>query len=114
MERQSGRENRKDEKDREGGKDRKETASALALQEIQPAKGASAGGDRPEPQIPENPSAGDIVFEHVSFSYPGTEREMISDLSLTIRGGEKIAIVGDNGPTAGCLPQQGEYPQTKG
>ena len=87
----------KDKKDRKNGKDRKETASSLALQEIQPAKGAFTGGDRPEPQIPENPSAGDIVFEHVSFSYPGTERKVISDLSLTIRGGEKIAIVGDNG-----------------
>ncbi len=91
------RKNGKDKKDRKDGKDRKETASSLALQEIQPAKGAFTGGDRPEPQIPENPSAGDIVFEHVSFSYPGTERKVISDLSLTIRGGEKIAIVGDNG-----------------
>ena len=88
----------KDKKDRKDGKDRKETASSLALQEIQPAKGAFTGGDGPEPQIPESPSgSGDIAFEHVSFSYPGTEREVISDLSLTIRGGEKIAIVGDNG-----------------
>ncbi len=86
--------NKKDRKDRKDGND---TASSMALQEIQPTKGASTGAGGPEPQIPENPSAGDIVFEHVSFSYPGTEREVISDLSLTIRGGEKIAIVGDNG-----------------
>lgn len=39
----------------------------------------------------------DIVFDHVSFSYPGTEKEVLKDLSLTIRAGEKIAIVGDNG-----------------
>lgn len=86
--------NKKDRKDRKDGND---TASSMALQEIQPTKGASTGAGGPEPQIPENPSAGDIVFEHVSFSYPGTEREVISDLSLTIRAGEKIAIVGDNG-----------------
>ncbi len=86
--------NKKDRKDRKDGND---TASSMALQEIQPTKGASTGAGGPEPQIPENPSAGDIVFEHVSFSYPGTERKVISDLSLTICGGEKIAIVGDNG-----------------
>jgi len=87
--------NKKDRKDRKDGKD---TASSMALQEIQPTKGASTGAGGPEPQIPETPSgSGDIAFEHVSFSYPGTERKVISDLSLTIRGGEKIAIVGDNG-----------------
>ena len=42
-------------------------------------------------------SAGDIKFDHVSFAYPGTEREALSDIHLTIRAGEKIAIVGDNG-----------------
>lgn len=40
---------------------------------------------------------GDIVFDHVSFTYPDSDREALSDLSLTIRAGEKIAIVGDNG-----------------
>lgn len=86
------------EKEGKDGKDRKDTASSLSIQEIQPTKGALTGAGGPEPQNPESPSgSGDIVFEHVSFSYPGTEREVISDLSLTIRGGEKIAIVGDNG-----------------
>ncbi len=39
----------------------------------------------------------EIAFEHVSFSYPGTDREVLKDISLTIRPGEKIAIVGENG-----------------
>jgi len=39
----------------------------------------------------------DIVFDHVSFTYPGTDREVLHDISLSIRAGEKIAIVGDNG-----------------
>lgn len=39
----------------------------------------------------------DIAFDHVSFTYPGTDREVLHDISLSIRAGEKIAIVGDNG-----------------
>ncbi len=39
----------------------------------------------------------DVVFDHVSFTYPNTEREVIHDLTLHIREGEKIAIVGENG-----------------
>ncbi len=39
----------------------------------------------------------DIAFDHVSFTYPGSDREVLHDISLSIRAGEKIAIVGDNG-----------------
>lgn len=39
----------------------------------------------------------EIVFDHVSFSYPGSDREVIKDLSLTLHGGETLVIVGLNG-----------------
>ncbi len=39
---------------------------------------------------------GDIRFEHVSFAYGGT-RKVIDDLSLHIRPGEKIGLVGRSG-----------------
>lgn len=39
----------------------------------------------------------DIVFEHVSFRYPGTEREILHNVSFRIREGEHIAFVGENG-----------------
>lgn len=39
----------------------------------------------------------EITFEHVSFRYPGSDREVLHDVNLTIRQGEKIAIVGENG-----------------
>lgn len=39
----------------------------------------------------------EIAFDHVTFSYPGSEREVIKELSVTIKPGEKIAIVGENG-----------------
>lgn len=42
-------------------------------------------------------SGQDIVFENVSFRYPGTEREILHDLSFTIRSGERVALVGVNG-----------------
>lgn len=42
-------------------------------------------------------SAGSISFENVSFTYPGTDQEILHNISVSIRGGEKIAIVGDNG-----------------
>lgn len=39
----------------------------------------------------------EIVFDHVSFSYPNTEREILHDISFSVRTGEKIGIVGLNG-----------------
>lgn len=39
----------------------------------------------------------EIRFEHVSFCYPGTGTYALQDVSLTIHGGEKLAIVGENG-----------------
>ncbi|MBQ7848899.1 MAG: ABC transporter ATP-binding protein [Clostridia bacterium] len=38
-----------------------------------------------------------IEFEHVSFRYPGTERNVINDVSFTIQPGETLALVGLNG-----------------
>lgn len=39
----------------------------------------------------------EIAFEHVYFTYPGSEREVLTDINLTIHAKEKIAIVGENG-----------------
>lgn len=41
--------------------------------------------------------APEIVFEHVSFTYPGTKKEVLSDISLRIAPGEKLALIGVNG-----------------
>lgn len=39
----------------------------------------------------------EIVFENVTFRYPGTEAPVLKDFSLTIRAGECVALVGRNG-----------------
>lgn len=39
----------------------------------------------------------DIVFENVSFSYPGNVNQALDHVTVQIRQGEKIAIVGANG-----------------
>ena len=38
-----------------------------------------------------------VEFEHVSFRYPGTDRDIIHDLNLKFTIGSKMAIVGKNG-----------------
>jgi ATP-binding cassette subfamily B protein len=38
-----------------------------------------------------------IDFEHVSFAYPGTDRLVLDDVSLHLKPGSVIAIVGENG-----------------
>lgn len=39
----------------------------------------------------------EIRFEHVSYRYAGAESDTLQDISLTIKPGEKIALVGVNG-----------------
>lgn len=39
----------------------------------------------------------EFTFENVSFHYPGSRQNVLEDIHLTIRQGERIAIVGQNG-----------------
>lgn len=58
----------------------------------------------------------EVVFDHVSFAYPGSDREVLRDVNVTIRKGEKIAIVGENGSgkTTFVSLLSGLYSPTKG
>ena len=42
-------------------------------------------------------SVGEIVFDHVSFHYPGQSQEILHDINLRIASGETVAIVGATG-----------------
>ena len=39
----------------------------------------------------------ELEFSHVSFRYPGTEKDVLSDVSLRFKVREKLAVVGRNG-----------------
>ena len=51
--------------------------------------------DTGEKELPR--ARGELVFDHVSFSYPGSARPALSDVSLTIAPGETVALVGSSG-----------------
>lgn len=39
----------------------------------------------------------DVLFEHVSFVYPGSDKRVLDDISFELKKGEKLALVGVNG-----------------
>lgn len=49
------------------------------------------------PLKPERHVGHEIVFDHVSFRYPGTEKYVIKDINVTIKAGESVVLVGLNG-----------------
>jgi ATP-binding cassette subfamily B protein len=60
--------------------------------ELQPAV-AEPESPRPFPR----PIRRGITLDHVSFSYPGSSRRVLEDISLDIQPGEHVALVGENG-----------------
>ena len=59
---------------------------------------------------------GNIEFEHVTFQYAGAEKPVIKDLNLSVKKGDKIALVGPNGAGKTTLVKlmMGLYPVTEG
>jgi ATP-binding cassette subfamily B protein len=57
---------------------------------------AAAVAEPCDAPVPDCLTAG-IRLEHVSFAYPGTERRVLEDVSLELKPGTVIAIVGENG-----------------
>lgn len=53
--------------------------------------------DPPRPQPFPRPLKRGIEFDHVSFSYPGTEAYALKDVSFEVGPGEQVALVGENG-----------------
>lgn len=52
------------------------------------------------------PVAGDITFEHVAFSYPTrAEAQVLKDINLKIRAGEKVALAGHSGAGKSTIVQ---------
>ncbi|HEX6463294.1 MAG TPA: ABC transporter ATP-binding protein [Vicinamibacterales bacterium] len=57
------------------------------------AAAAAASGNVP---VPVSLARG-ITLEHVSFTYPGTSRVVLDDVSVTLPAGSVVALVGENG-----------------
>jgi len=56
--------------------------------------------DENEPeQAPQTTISGEptLKLDHVAFTYPGAERQVIDDLSLELHSGEKLALLGPSG-----------------
>lgn len=51
----------------------------------------------PSPEAPKRHVPHTIEFRHVSFRYPGTSRDVLKDVNLTIHPGETVVLVGLNG-----------------
>ena len=63
-----------------------------------------------------NTTAPEIIFKNVSFAYPDEEKNTIRNLDFTIKAGEKIALVGNNGAGKTTIVKLlcGLYDQTQG
>ena len=51
----------------------------------------------PEPANPQKITAGNIRFNHVSFTYPGGDKKAVDDVSFEIPVGKTVALVGASG-----------------
>src|SRR5579859_7020848 len=52
---------------------------------------------QPHPTAVPQPLRGEIRFDHVTFAYPGADRNALTDLTFTVNVGETLAVVGRNG-----------------
>jgi ATP-binding cassette subfamily B protein len=57
------------------------------------AASVAASGDQPVPAVLHR----GVRLDHVSFTYPGTSRVVLDDVSVTLPAGTVVAIVGENG-----------------
>ena len=70
-------------------------ASLLRISALLDAK--SDVTDAPGVVEPDAPLTGKIEFKGLSFRYPDTERDVLSDVSFTIEAGERVGVVGKTG-----------------
>jgi len=70
-------------------------ASADRINEVLSRSGAVKDPEAPVAQ--KNSTRGDLEFENVTFSYPGAESPVLTDISFRTRRGEVTAIIGGTG-----------------
>ncbi len=68
-------------------------AAPVGIEDRDADRGPSSGARVPNLAA----TRGEIVFDHVTFRYPGRDEDAIADVSFTIGAGETVAVVGRNG-----------------
>lgn len=51
----------------------------------------------PEPSAPQTPKDNSVTFENVTFAYEGADRNAIGGITLDVKAGETVALVGPSG-----------------
>lgn len=51
----------------------------------------------PEPSAPQKPKDNSVAFENVTFTYEGADRNAIDGITLNVKAGETVALVGPSG-----------------
>ena len=51
----------------------------------------------PEPSAPQKPKDNSVTFENVTFAYEGADRNAIDGITLDVKAGETVALVGPSG-----------------
>ncbi|GGY54142.1 lipid A export ATP-binding/permease protein MsbA [Bacterioplanes sanyensis] len=67
-------------------------AAAQSIFAVLDAEPEPAGGDHAPAKV-----AGELQFKQVSFRYPGSEQDALSQIDLHVKAGETIALVGPSG-----------------
>jgi ATP-binding cassette subfamily B protein len=75
-------------------KSRQSAVSINRLQELEKVPPMIAESDH---SAPDGDVTGNLDFENVSFVFPGSDRRIVSDVSLDIKAGSTIALVGKVG-----------------
>jgi len=87
----------------DNGDERGNSAAGLVSQSAPPAtKGTVSAGSK-QPKVV--PIRGDVEFRQVSFSYPGSNSAVLSDISFAVAAGKRVAIMGATGSGKSSLVQ---------
>lgn len=73
------------------GRSQQAISSLRTLDQIMSVPGEDAGQGR---HLNRSMAAGSVVFDKVSFTYPGSEAPALNDVSIKIEPGERVGIIG--------------------
>lgn len=71
--------------------------SGLYLDDVEAFLQLARSDQQREGDVALSPAPSDVVCDDVSFRYPGAERDALQGVTLQVRPGEVVALVGENG-----------------